>query len=90
MKEGTNGNSLSAPEELNFGGKEPACGTEGDPGIRLTRSFYGKGNVGSEAQGAAGVMPVADLGGQRMVKSPWEREIRYPRQGCPTFPLPLP
>lgn len=46
-------------------------------------------NVGSGRR-AAGVMPVAGLGGQRMVKSPGESEIRYPRQGCPTFPLPLP
>lgn len=50
MKEGTNGNSVSAPKELKFEGKELGCGT---PGIRVTPSFYGKGNAGSEAGGAA-------------------------------------
>lgn len=32
MKEGTNGNSVSAPKELEFEGKGLGCGTEGTQG----------------------------------------------------------
>lgn len=64
-------------------------GLKGTPGIGLI-SFCRKGNAGSEAGGAVGAMPAADLGGQRMVKSPRVSEIRNPVQGCPTFPLLLP